>query len=244
MNGLLVILAFVALLILFDEVLPRWRFRRWRRWQGKAQAELKKRAAAVEKAMAQMAEKAAADAARNPVVEPVDIPYGRRLPGWKARMVKLAQAGDADSMKKLGDLAFQNGKFVEAYFWKWRMHKLTKMLVANPTLRQIRRAWRKKKCPGEHQNFYTGFTEDQSAVIRAYMRFMCGIDSQAARERIAALAAQGVEEAKWMVDAGDLKENKVEKDDEKEDVHKARAPLLFSRGYVRMSENRGKKGSR
>lgn len=241
MNGLTVILVFVALLALFEEAVPRWRFRRWRRWHGKVLEAMKKRAAEVEKAMAQRAEKAAADAARHPVVEPEVVPYGRRIPAWKVRLVNLAQAGDADSMKKLGDLALKNGKFVEAYFWKWRMHQLTKMLVTNPTLRQIRRAWRKKKCPAEHQNFYTGFTEDQSAVIRAYMRFMCGIDPQAAREKIVAFAGQGVEEAKWMVEAGVLKEDKVEKDDEKEDENKSRAPLLFSRGYVKMSQiGRGK----
>ena len=215
MNGLTVILAFVAVLILFEEVLPRWRFRKWRRVQARLRARWKKHVAAVERSVAEQAEKKASPAVD---VKQESVPVGgRRIPAWKVRLVELAQSGNADAMMKLGKLAYQNNQLVEAYFWKWRLQKKTKMLLVNPTLQQVRRAWQKKKCPSERQNVYEGFDETQAAVIRAYMRFLCGVEPQAAKEKIVAFAAQGVEEAKWMVESGDL-EKKVKKEGAKKKV--------------------------
>lgn len=203
MSGLTVILAFVAVLILFEEIVPRIRFHLWKRRQDAQQAEWERRAAKVEREMAELSAKAAELPARVAPWEACRADSEARAAGpdtpvWKLRLVERAKKGDATAMANLGNTAFKHKQFVEAYFWKWRMQEEKKILVTNPSLREIRRAWRKKGCPAERENVYWGFDANQAAAIRAFMRLKCGIDADAARERIEALAEQGLEEAKRM----------------------------------------------
>ena len=214
MNGLTVIVAITAVLILFEEIVPRLRFRDWKRRQAKLLAAHKKHAAA--RAEGGPSAAGTPSAAGGPQ-EPAVVPCGLRIPAWKVRMVKKARDGDADSMAKLGNLALQHHKLVEAYYWKWRLETTKKILLMNPSLRQLRRLWRKKGCPSERQNVYEGFDETSAGLIRALLRLQCGIETETARRRIADLAEAGNEEAKWMARSYDVKDDA---DDEKEDGKK------------------------
>lgn len=104
-----------------------------------------------------------------------------------------AELGHVEAMAKLGDYAFRRMMFVEAFYWRWRAEANGWNRKENPTLREIRLAWRMEGCPKEYEN---SLDEDQGRFARALLRVQCGIDVPGARRRLKEMAEQGFADAR------------------------------------------------
>ena len=216
-GGVIVAMGVVGALALFETVLPRIfaTLRTWRR--------LVKAARVKERAQLPSANAVPADAAATPpsvVVSQSDsakvdanngetnneaqrlwedargikhnfVPDYMADRKYLAKVYDAARLGQLEAMVKLGDYAYRRGALVEAFYWA----KLAEMKLEN-TLCEIRTQWMAEGCPGEYENAYAEFTEEQGVFARAVLRLQCEVDPQYARARLKELAERGVEEAR------------------------------------------------
>ena len=101
----------------------------------------------------------------------------------------------------LSEAAFVAGHFVEAYFWAFKA-KMEGSQAMTRTMAKCCSAWIRDGRHSERENVTERFTASRGSFARAALRIQCGVDVQASRKRIKALAKDGLREAKQYL--GDL----------------------------------------
>lgn len=95
----------------------------------------------------------------------------------------------------LSEAAFVAGHFVEAYFWAFKA-KMEGSQAMTRTMAKCCSAWMRNGRHSERENVTERFTANRGSFARAALRIQCGMDVQASRKRIKALAKDGLREAK------------------------------------------------
>lgn len=111
--------------------------------------------------------------------------------------------GSPDRMKRLSELAFCDGRIVEAAYW------LAIALLHGGTDRSERmkdyvEAWLAAGCPDEGELVHSGFTAAQSSFGRSVLRFHSGTELALAIARFDQMAKDGDTDAKAFVEANGI----------------------------------------
>jgi len=111
-----------------------------------------------------------------------------------------AEGGCIAALARLGELAFNRGALVEAYFWTKMARR--RLELEDPTFEQglteiggmlqnIRREWTAAGQPPEFENVYDSFPEERGELGRAFLRLDSGIEVWQTREYLQLLIANG-----------------------------------------------------
>jgi len=111
-----------------------------------------------------------------------------------------AEGGHVAAQARLGELAFNRGAFVEAYFWTKMARRRLELEDSSAEqglkeidgmLRNIRREWAAAGQPPEFENVYDSFPEERGELGRAFLRIDGGVEVKQTREYIRVLADKG-----------------------------------------------------
>ena len=108
---------------------------------------------------------------------------------------KAAELGHAGAMSALGDIAFQRGALVEAFYWKQRV-EMGGGRCRNPSLADIIRVWTEVGCPDGSEDIGVGFPVQRADFAHAVLCLKSHVDSRHGTMRLKELSDAGDEDAK------------------------------------------------
>lgn len=108
---------------------------------------------------------------------------------------KAAELGHAEAMSALGDIAFQRGALVEAFYWKQRV-EMGGGRCRNPTLTDIIRVWTEVGCPDGSEDIGVRFPLQRANFAHAVLCLKSRVDSRHGTMRLKELSDAGDEDAK------------------------------------------------